>query len=135
LTAELWVQVEEELLRVNARFSALHGASGVRDLDLFGRAPTLAGGSTHGQRPLRPDNSAVDMLPSTGGGGTARLKLVSQVRPMWFFEGSFVYIGFATLPSTAVRTATLIQLQCMGRCPVITAFWLHLILSIDHGVY
>jgi hypothetical protein len=35
-------QVEQQLWHVNARFSALHGAGGVRDLDLYGRAPSIA---------------------------------------------------------------------------------------------
>ncbi len=35
-------QVEEELWQVNARFSALHGATGDRQLDLYGRAPSSA---------------------------------------------------------------------------------------------
>ncbi len=30
---------------MNARFSALHGASGVRNLDLYGRAPSIVGGA------------------------------------------------------------------------------------------
>ena len=38
-------QVEEQLWRVNAKFSALHGAGGVRDLDLYGRASSVAGTS------------------------------------------------------------------------------------------
>ena len=36
-------QVEEQLWRVNAKFSALHGAGGVRDLDLYGRASSITG--------------------------------------------------------------------------------------------
>ena len=52
-------QVEEELWRVNARFSALHGASGIRELDLYGRAPT-AGAA--GQ--LQSDGAAQAVLPS-----------------------------------------------------------------------
>ena len=52
-------QVEEELWRVNARFSALHGASGIRELDLYGRAPTAGAASQQ-----QGDETAQLALPS-----------------------------------------------------------------------
>ncbi len=44
---------------MNARFSALHGASGIRELDLYGRAPT----SGDSQQQAKPE--AATALPSS----------------------------------------------------------------------
>lgn len=73
-------QVEEELLRVNARFSALHGASGVRDLDLYGRAPAIVGGS---QEQPKQEAPAAGLTWPDGSGSTSspstRLKLKASL--------------------------------------------------------
>lgn len=65
---------------MNARFSALHGASGVRDLDLYGRAPSSAAATQHQQQQGKPDGAAADQQPS-GSGLPLQVQSWQQVSP------------------------------------------------------
>ncbi|BDA48868.1 probable vacuolar protein sorting-associated protein 13A at C-terminar half [Coccomyxa sp. Obi] len=66
-------QVEEELWQVNARFSALHGATGDRQLDLYGRAPSAAAGQQPASAAAAADETG--MPAPTGGTSSPPVRL------------------------------------------------------------